>query len=82
MPFFYPCRVTWPGLEIMTQNRLILLIMLAVLVWGSVLSYGAFRQSASLVRPLVTMGCVLGFLGFWLAMLNSRRGRELRQDRQ
>jgi hypothetical protein len=73
---------SWPGLEIMTQNRLILLIMLAVLVWGGVLSYGAFWQSASLVRPLVTMGGVLGFLGFWLAMLNSRRGRELRQNRR
>ena len=66
----------------MTQNRLILLIMLAVLVWGGVLSYGAYQASASLVRPLVTMGCVLGFLGFWLAMLNTRRGRDLRQNRQ
>jgi hypothetical protein len=66
----------------MTQNRLILLIMLAVLIWGSVLSYGAYRQSESLVRPAVTMVCVLGFLGFWLAMLNSRRGRELRENRK
>lgn len=66
----------------MTQNRLILIIMLAVLVWGGALSYGALRQTESLARPLVTMGCVLGFLGFWLAMLNSRRGRELRQNRK
>lgn len=63
----------------MTRNRLILLIMVAVLAWGSVLSYGAYRQSASLVRPLVTMGCVVAFLGFWLAMLNTRRGREVRE---
>jgi CHASE2 domain-containing sensor protein len=66
----------------MTQNRLILLIMLAVLAWGAVLSYGAYRQSESLVRPLAVMGCVLGFLGFWLALLNSRRGRELRENRK
>jgi hypothetical protein len=66
----------------MTQNRLILLIMLAVLAWGAMLSYGAYRQSESLVRPLATMGCVLGFLGFWLALLNSRRGRELRENRK
>ena len=35
----------------MTQNRLILLIMLAVLVWGGVLSYGPTkRRRASFAR--------------------------------
>lgn len=64
----------------MTRNRLTLVLMFAVLVWGAVLSYGAFRQSASLLRPLVTMACVLGFLGFWAAMLNTRRGREVSEN--
>ncbi|HVX60309.1 MAG TPA: hypothetical protein VHC19_06905 [Pirellulales bacterium] len=66
----------------MTRNRLMSLIMLAVLAWGSVLSYGAYRQSGSVVRPLVTMGCVLAFLGFWLVMLNTRRRRVANDDQR
>jgi len=58
----------------------IAIIMLAVLAWGVFHAVGAFGyQEATfnwrVARPLVVIGCSLGFLGFWLLMLQSRRRR-------
>ncbi len=56
-------------------SRLIRGIMLAVLVWGAVLAAGAWTFNHDVRRPIVVMACVLGFLGFWKAMLDARRRR-------
>jgi hypothetical protein len=54
--------------------------MLAVLVWGAILAAGAWTFNHDIRRPLVVMACVLGFLGFWGAMLASRRRRTERSS--
>lgn len=57
----------------MKANRLIALIMAAVVVWGAFLSVGAWRQSHDWRRPAITMGCVFAFLLFWAVMLVRRK---------
>lgn len=56
-------------------ERIIRGIMIAVLVWGTILAAGAWTLNHDPRRPLVVLGCVLGFLGFWAAMLATRRRR-------
>src|SRR5262249_9727950 len=51
------------------------LIMVAVLAWGIFHAIGAYRLNHHLGRPLMVLGCVVAFLGFWAAMLASRRER-------
>ena len=62
------------------SSRIIRGIMLAVLVWGAILAAGAWTFNHDIRRPLVVMACVLGFLGFWGAMLASRRRRTERSS--
>jgi peptidoglycan biosynthesis protein MviN/MurJ (putative lipid II flippase) len=57
------------------RQRLITLIMIAVVVWGGFLATGAWLQSHDWRRPAMVMGCVIVFLGFWVAMLARRRSR-------
>lgn len=65
----------------MKSHRLIYIsIMAAVLVWGGVLAIGAYLYNHNPWRPIVVMGCVLAFLGFWGLMLVSRRARLGRQE--
>lgn len=56
-------------------ERILRGIMIAVLVWGSILAAGSWTLNHDPRRPVVVLGCVLAFLGFWKAMLASRRGR-------
>ena len=69
--------------EIQNQ-RLLRWIMLAVLIWGIVLSigaalYGVHPRTGSIsyapypLRGGVLLACVLVFLGFWEVMLRVRR---------
>ena len=53
----------------MKPNRLIALIMIAVIAWGGFLAAGAWQSSHDWRRPAVVMACVFAFLGFWGAML-------------
>ncbi len=59
-----------PGAE-----KLIRGLMIAIVVWGAIIAAGAWTLNHDVRRPLVVMACVLGFLGFWLAMLRTLRGR-------
>ena len=56
-------------------------IMLAVLVWGTTLAAGSWTFNHDIRRPIIVFACVVGFLGFWNAMLASRRRRLARGDR-
>jgi high-affinity Fe2+/Pb2+ permease len=57
----------------MQNNRIILAIVAAVFVWGTVLAIGAYRFNFHLGRFLIVQGCVLAFLVFWMALLVYRR---------
>ena len=61
-------------------DRIIRGIMIAVLVWGSILAAGSWTLNHDPRRPVVVIGCVLAFLGFWKAMLASRRRRIERSE--
>jgi len=66
----------------MSQNRLVALIMVAVLAWGVFQAVGAYLFNHNPWRPLMVMACVLGFLGFWALMLASRRARTSRHHEE
>ena len=55
------------------RQRLIALIMIAVVLWGGFLATGAWLQSHDWRRPAIVMTCVFLFLGFWAALLARRR---------
>ena len=59
-----------PGAE-----RILTWIMGGLLVWGLFHAVGAWTLNHDARRPLVVIGCVAAFLGFWLAMLAARRRR-------
>ncbi len=50
-------------------------IMVAVLVWGSILAAGSWTFNHDVRRPIIVFACVIAFLGFWNVMLASRRRR-------
>ena len=54
-------------------DRIIRWIMVAIVVWGGILAAGAWTLNHDVRRPIMVMGCVLAFLGFWLAMLRTLR---------
>jgi len=56
-------------------------IMVAVLVWGTILAAGSWTFNHDIRRPIIVFACVVGFLGFWNAMLAARRRRLARGDR-
>ncbi|MFM8292793.1 MAG: hypothetical protein ACKONH_00965 [Planctomycetia bacterium] len=56
-------------------ERMIRWIMLAIVGWGAIHAVGAWRFNHDARRPLVVLGCVLAFLGFWSLMLAARRRR-------
>lgn len=59
-------------------QRIIRGIMIAVLLWGAILAAGSWTLNHDPRRPMVVIGCVLAFLGFWKAMLSTlaRRARD------
>ena len=70
--------------EASDRRRFLRLVMLAVLVWGSVLAVGAvlfgFDQATgevhfapNLLRGLIVEVCVLAFLGIWVLALRGRQ---------
>jgi hypothetical protein len=59
----------------MSQNKLVALIMIAVLAWGAFLAVGAYGLNKNPWRPFMVMACILGFLGFWGLMLALRKWR-------
>jgi hypothetical protein len=70
--------------ELADRLRWLRYIMLAVLVWGSLIAVGALlfgydeatgdiHFSPSLARGAIVEGCVLGFLGLWWWLAFRRR---------
>lgn len=59
------------GTRATDPQRIIRGIMIAVLVWGAILAAGSWTLNHDFRRPLVVIGCVLAFLGFWKAMLST-----------
>jgi CHASE2 domain-containing sensor protein len=55
--------------------RIIRWVALAILAWGIFHAIGAWRFNHNPLRAVVVLGCVAGFLGFWLAMLAARQRR-------
>jgi hypothetical protein len=64
-------RVNRPGIWIA-------IIMVAIFGWGVFHAIGAYSLNRNPWRPLVVVCFSLGFLGFWLLMLASRRRRNLK----
>jgi len=56
-------------------------IMVALLVWGGYLAIGIVQTGGNHanIRGLIVFGCVLAFLGFWLAALAVRQRRLSRE---
>ena len=59
------------GTRASDPQRIIRGIMIAVLVWGAILAAGSWTLNHDPRRPMVVIGCVLAFLGFWKAMLST-----------
>jgi len=65
-----PVTQTPPGAE-----RILFWIMVALVVWGLFHAIGAWTLNHDARRALIVLACVAMFLGFWLALLASRRRR-------
>ena len=65
-----------------TPEKILRWIMVAVLVWGSILAAGSWTFNHDIRRPIIVFACVIGFLGFWNVMLAARRRRLARGDAQ
>ncbi len=49
--------------------------MIGIVAWGAIHAVGAWTLNHDARRPIVVLACVAAFIGFWLAMLSSRRRR-------
>jgi protein-S-isoprenylcysteine O-methyltransferase Ste14 len=64
----------------MKPAGVISLIVLSVLAWGVFHAVGAYTLNHNPWRAVMVVGCVAAFLGFWGAMLASRRARLRRAE--
>jgi len=65
----------------MTQRNIAKLIVGAVLCWGAILAIGAYFLNRNPARPAVVFGCVLLFLGAFIAVFRvSRRKLDEREE--
>lgn len=62
----------------MQPTRVVYLILIGLLVWGTMLALGAYLNNASGWAGLIVASCSLGFISFWGAML-LLRARKLRR---
>ena len=58
------------------------MIVVAVAAWGIFHAIGAYRLNHNPLRAVVVLACVVGYLGFWGAMLAARRARLARQAKR
>ena len=72
-----PASPSPPGAE-----RILAWIMGGLFVWGVFHAVGAWTLNHDPRRPLVVIACVAAFLGFWLALLASRRRRLDHEERR
>jgi hypothetical protein len=71
----------------MSTPRLITIIILGVLLWGtfhavgaSIGGFGEQKLVTDFRRAIVVLGATLLFVGFWVAMLTHRNRRLSRRD--
>jgi hypothetical protein len=64
----------------MTNRGWIGLIIVALLAWGGFHAVGAYLYNHNPWRGLIVVACSVAFVGFWLAMLASRRARLSRKQ--
>lgn len=57
-------------------------IMVGLLLWGGYLAIGVVQTGGNhaSIRGFIVFGCVLAFLGFWLAALAVRQRRLKREE--
>jgi CHASE2 domain-containing sensor protein len=55
--------------------RIIRWVTVAILAWGIFHALGAWQFNHNPLRAVVVLGCVVGFLGFWMVMLAARQRR-------
>ena len=60
--------------------RIIRWVFLAIIAWGVFHAIGAWRFNGNPLRAVVVLGCVAGFLGFWMLMLAARQRRLSRAE--
>lgn len=75
-----PAGVSFPDMSTSESTppdaqRIIAWIMAAIVAWGVFHAVGAWMLNHDVRRPLIVLACVAAFLGFWLALLASRRRR-------
>jgi high-affinity Fe2+/Pb2+ permease len=65
-------------------NHAVRWIMLALLIWGTLLATSAFINGRSLMleRAAIIFGCTVLFLSFWWAMLAHRNWKLRRRQEQ
>ena len=51
------------------------LIMAALLVWATYLAIGAYYYNLNPWRPVLVLGCMVVFVGWWLLLLWARSRR-------
>ncbi len=64
-----------PDSDQRSQTVLVLWIVLGVFVWGTFQAIGAYLLNWNVWRAVIVLGCVNGFLAFWLFLLWLNRRR-------
>jgi len=66
----------------MRFGKFFAILATALIGWALFQAAGTYFRGgqANLARPLVVLGCMLGFLAFWGAMLAARRARLRRKN--
>ncbi len=60
--------------EVRSHSRLLVLTIVAALIlWGSINAVSAYRLNHDLKRPLVVLVCMAVFLAFWMTLLWYRK---------
>jgi len=71
----HPSRDATNDGEAAERASIIRWIVMAILIWGVVLALGSWSLNWNPLRPVIVLGCVGAFLGFWMAMLAARQRR-------
>ena len=56
-------------------ERVLWIIMAAVLVWGTFHAVGAYLYNHNWQRPAMVLGCVAAFLAWWAWLLRTKNRR-------
>jgi hypothetical protein len=62
--------------EAEAKRKIVFWIVMGIVAWGIVLAIGDYLKNHDPRRPLIIIAGVVLFVGFWLAMLRTRRSDE------